>query len=62
MSPRIHSFISGDNQWNERAGRVQDFLVLPLGVERFSFNIPRALKKYRECALELGVWGVAGYG
>ena len=44
MSPRIHCFVSGDNQWNERAGRVQDFLVIPLGLERLSFNIPRAVK------------------
>ena len=31
MGRRFHFFISGVNQQNEGAGRVQDFLVWPQG-------------------------------
>lgn len=48
---KISRFFSGVNQENQKA-RIE--------VERFSLDLPQAIKKYRECFLEVlpvCVWG-----
>ena len=59
VSPRFYTFVSGvTREWNgEVSSRFPS--VIPR-VERFSLDLLQAVKKYRECALELGFggWGL----
>ena len=53
VSPRFHLFLSNFNQPNKGAGYVQDILVWPQVLERFSLDLTQAVKNVAECG---GVW------
>ena len=55
MSPRFLSFISGVNKGNEEVGGELRFPCVTSGMERFSLDFPRAIKKWRVC-FGSGVW------
>ena len=55
----FHLFVSDVNQENKDFGCKKvgaRFYCMALGMERFSLDLPRAIKK--ECALEVGCEGV----